>query len=115
MSPRLPGQPAPSFVRSSGSAASTAAASALPMTTEGPALDRRARPLQDLRISVTDRCNFRCSYCMPRSEFGPGFKFLPPTEILSFEEIARVSRAFFRLGVRNPRPTGGEPLLRHHL
>jgi len=85
------------------------------VTTEGPALDRRARPLRDLRISVTDRCNFRCSYCMPRSEFGPGFEFLPPAEILSFEEIARVSRAFVRLGVRKLRLTGGEPLLRRHL
>jgi cyclic pyranopterin phosphate synthase len=84
-------------------------------TTEGPALDRRARPLRDLRVSVTDRCNFRCSYCMPRSVFGPGFEFLPPAEILSFEEIARVSRAFVRLGVRKLRLTGGEPLLRRDL
>jgi cyclic pyranopterin phosphate synthase len=83
--------------------------------TEGPALDRRGRPLRDLRISVTDRCNFRCSYCMPRSVFGPGFEFLPPAEILSFEEIARVSRAFVRLGVRKLRLTGGEPLLRRDL
>ena len=78
-------------------------------------LDRRARPLRDLRISVTDRCNFRCSYCMPRSEFGPGFKFLPAAEILSFEELARLSRAFVRLGVRKLRITGGEPLLRRGL
>ena len=83
--------------------------------TAGPALDRRARPLRDLRISVTDRCNFRCSYCMPRSEFGPGFEFLPPREILSFEEIARLSHTFVRLGVRKLRLTGGEPLLRRHL
>jgi GTP 3',8-cyclase len=84
--------------------------------TAGPALrDRRARPLRDLRISVTDRCNFRCSYCMPRSEFGPGFKFLPATEILSFEEIARLSRVFTSLGVRKLRITGGEPLLRRGL
>jgi GTP 3',8-cyclase len=84
-------------------------------TTEGPVLDRRARPLHDLRISVTDRCNFRCSYCMPRSEFGPGFKFLPPAEILSFEEIARLARVFVSLGVRKLRITGGEPLLRRGL
>jgi cyclic pyranopterin phosphate synthase len=71
--------------------------------------------LQDLRISVTDRCNFRCSYCMPRSEFGPGFKFLPPAEILSFEEIARLAGAFVELGVRKLRITGGEPLLRPNL
>jgi cyclic pyranopterin phosphate synthase len=83
--------------------------------TEGPALDRRGRPLRDLRISVTDRCNFRCSYCMPRSVFGPGFEFLPPAEILSFEEIARVSRACVSLGVRKLRLTGGEPLLRRGL
>ena len=87
----------------------------LPGTTEGPTRDQRARPLRDLRISVTDRCNFRCSYCMPRSEFGPGFEFLRPSEILSFEEIARVSRAFVSLGVRKLRLTGGEPLLRRHL
>jgi GTP 3',8-cyclase len=82
---------------------------------EGPALDRRGRPLSDLRISVTDRCNFRCSYCMPRSEFGPGFKFLPAAEILSFEEIARLARIFVDLGVRKLRITGGEPLLRRDL
>jgi GTP 3',8-cyclase len=81
----------------------------------GPALDQRGRPLRDLRISVTDRCNFRCSYCMPRSEFGAGFQFLPPAEILSFEEIARLSRAFVALGVRKLRITGGEPLLRRGL
>jgi GTP 3',8-cyclase len=84
-------------------------------TTGGPALDRRARPLRDLRISVTDRCNFRCSYCMPRSQFGPGFKFLPAAEILSFEEIARLARVFVGLGVRKLRVTGGEPLLRRDL
>src|SRR5687767_15965899 len=77
--------------------------------------DRRARPLRDLRISVTDRCNFRCGYCMPRSVFGPGFKFLPASEILSFEEIARVARLFVALGVRKLRLTGGEPLLRRNL
>ena len=83
--------------------------------TARPALDRRGRPLRDLRISVTDRCNFRCTYCMPRGEFGPGFQFLPASEILSFEEIARVSRAFVSLGVSKLRLTGGEPLLRRHL
>ena len=78
-------------------------------------LDERGRPLRDLRISVTDRCNFRCSYCMPREVFGPGFKFLPAAEILSFEEIARISRAAVQLGVRKLRITGGEPLLRRGL
>ncbi|MEY2934595.1 MAG: 3,8-cyclase MoaA [Pseudomonadota bacterium] len=77
--------------------------------------DTRARPLRDLRISVTDRCNFRCSYCMPRSVFGPGFRFLPPAEILSFEELAQVARVFVSLGVQKLRLTGGEPLLRRDL
>jgi cyclic pyranopterin phosphate synthase len=77
--------------------------------------DTLGRPLRDLRISVTDRCNFRCGYCMPRSEFGPGFKFLPPAEILSFEEIARLAHTFVGLGVRKLRITGGEPLLRRGL
>ena len=78
-------------------------------------VDTRRRELHDLRISVTDRCNFRCSYCMPRSVFGPGFRFLPPSEILSFEELARVARIFVGLGVRKLRLTGGEPLLRRDL
>jgi cyclic pyranopterin phosphate synthase len=78
-------------------------------------LDARRRPLRDLRISVTDRCNFRCSYCMPKSVFGPGFRFLPHAEILSFEEIERVASVFVSLGVRKLRITGGEPLLRRDL
>jgi cyclic pyranopterin phosphate synthase len=78
-------------------------------------VDVRGRPLRDLRISVTDRCNFRCGYCMPRSVFGPGFRFLPASEILSFEEIARLAHAFVALGVRKLRLTGGEPLLRRDL
>ncbi|MGH8310043.1 MAG: GTP 3',8-cyclase MoaA [Steroidobacteraceae bacterium] len=77
-----------------------------------PVLDRRQRELRDLRISVTDRCNFRCTYCMPREHYGPNFKFLPRAEILSYEEIARLSRVFASLGVRKLRLTGGEPLLR---
>jgi cyclic pyranopterin phosphate synthase len=80
----------------------------------GP-LDRMGRPLRDLRISVTDRCNFRCRYCMPREVFGAGFEFLPRDEILSFEEIARAARIFASLGVGKLRLTGGEPLLRHDL
>jgi cyclic pyranopterin phosphate synthase len=80
-----------------------------------PLSDRLARPLRDLRVSVTDRCNFRCGYCMPREHFGPDFRFLPRAEILSFEEIARVARAFGKLGVKKLRLTGGEPLLRHQL
>src|ERR1700733_13724738 len=83
-----------------------------------PPLDIRGRPLRDLRISVTDRCNFRCRYCMPREVFGPDFAFLAREEILSFEEIERLARLFVALGVQKLRLTGGEPLLRrdlHHL
>ena len=74
--------------------------------------DRFGRPLHDLRISVTDRCNFRCTYCMPKEIFGRDFQFLPREDILSFEEIERLSRAFVRAGVKKLRITGGEPLLR---
>src|SRR4051812_5647505 len=77
--------------------------------------DRFGRALRDLRISVTDRCNFRCGYCMPREVFGSDFAFLPRNEILSFEEITRLARIFASLGVRKFRLTGGEPLLRHGL
>lgn len=79
------------------------------------ALDRLGRRLHDLRISVTDRCNFRCTYCMPKEIFGRDFEFLPRDEILSFEEIERLSRAFVRQGVRKLRITGGEPLLRRNI
>jgi len=79
------------------------------------ALDRLARPLADLRISVTDRCNFRCPYCMPREVFGAAHSFLPRSEILDFEEAIRLARIFVRLGVRKIRITGGEPLLRRDL
>jgi len=82
---------------------------------ELPVLDRRQRPLGELRVSVTDRCNFRCSYCMPREAFGSGHRFLPRAEILSFEEIHRTCRVFASLGVRKLRLTGGEPLLRAEL
>jgi len=78
-------------------------------------VDRLARPLADLRISVTDRCNFRCPYCMPREVFGAAHSFLPRAEILDFEEIARLARIFVRLGTRKIRITGGEPLLRRDL
>jgi GTP 3',8-cyclase len=77
--------------------------------------DRQQRPLRDLRISVTDRCNFRCTYCMPREVFGRDFPFLERAELLTFEEIARVAGVFARLGVRKVRLTGGEPLLRRDL
>jgi cyclic pyranopterin phosphate synthase len=75
--------------------------------------DTRQRPLRDLRISVTDRCNLRCTYCMPREVFGKDFVFLPRTELLSFEEIERIANVFAQLGVQKIRLTGGEPLMRH--
>ncbi len=78
-------------------------------------LDTLGRPMRDLRISVTDRCNFRCTYCMPREVFGPDHAFLPRAEILDFEEIERVVRAAVALGVRKVRLTGGEPLVRRNL
>jgi GTP 3',8-cyclase len=78
-------------------------------------LDSRSRPLRDLRISVTDRCNFRCTYCMPREIFGRDYAFLPRAELLTFEEITRVARAFANEGVSKIRLTGGEPLLRRDL
>ncbi|MBO1579550.1 GTP 3',8-cyclase MoaA [Bacillus sp. XF8] len=78
-------------------------------------LDKLHRPLRDLRISVTDRCNFRCRYCMPEEIFGPDYSFLSNDKILSFDEIERVTRIFVSLGVRKLRITGGEPLLRKNL
>lgn len=77
--------------------------------------DRLARPLRDLRISVTDRCNFRCVYCMPKEVFGKDFQFLERKALLSFEEIERVARIFHGLGVAKVRLTGGEPLVRRNI
>ena len=77
--------------------------------------DRLHRPLRDLRISLTDRCNFRCTYCMPKEVFGPGFQFLGRNEVLSFEEIERLARVFAGLGVTKIRLTGGEPLVRRNV
>ena len=77
--------------------------------------DQRHRPLRDLRISVTDRCNFRCNYCMPKEVFDSQYTYLPHSDLLSFEEITRVARIFVQLGVRKLRLTGGEPLLRKNL
>jgi len=82
---------------------------------DGLVSDRRGRPLRDLRISVTDRCNFRCSYCMPKEVFDKDHRFLPHAELLSFEEITRLARVFTLHGVRKLRLTGGEPLLRKNL
>src|SRR5262249_11903023 len=84
---------------------------------DAPAVhDALGRPLRELRISVTDRCNFRCGYCMPREVFHDGYRFLPRAEILSFEELTRLGRlAVEQLGVRKLRITGGEPLVRRDL
>ena len=78
----------------------------------GMLADRLDRPIRDLRVSVTDRCNFRCVYCMPKEVFDADYPFLPHSELLSFEEIARAAKAFRRLGMEKLRLTGGEPLLR---
>src|SRR3954468_20291006 len=77
-----------------------------------PVRDRLDRALETLRISITDRCNFRCVYCMPKEVYGRDHQFLERKELLSFEEIARVVRVFAGLGVRRVRITGGEPLVR---
>jgi len=74
--------------------------------------DSFQRPLRDLRVSVTDRCNFRCPYCMPREVFGPGYAFLRDPQLMSLEELRRIAAAFLQLGVEKIRLTGGEPLLR---
>src|ERR1700712_1166020 len=78
----------------------------------GELLDSLHRPLRDLRISITDRCNFRCTYCMPKEIFGREFQFLPSSYLLSFEEITRLARIAVALGVEKIRITGGEPLVR---
>jgi len=85
------------------------------MSVHAPLLDRRNRPLRDLRISVMDRCNFRCTYCMPAATYGEDYAFLPPEARLSFDEIERVCRQAASLGVSKLRLTGGEPLLRPQL
>ncbi|MBR9657900.1 GTP 3',8-cyclase MoaA [Bacillus cereus] len=85
------------------------------MNMKSVTLDKLQRPLKDLRISVTDRCNFRCRYCMPEEIFGPDYSFLSNDKILSFDEIERITRIFVSLGVRKLRITGGEPLLRRGL
>jgi cyclic pyranopterin phosphate synthase len=90
----------------------------IPATLESPnglLADSLARPLRDLRISVTDRCNFRCVYCMPKDVFDKDYAFLPHSALLSFEEITRVARLFVAHGVEKIRLTGGEPLLRKNL
>jgi cyclic pyranopterin phosphate synthase len=81
----------------------------------GQSTDTLGRPLRDLRISVTDRCNFRCSYCMPKEVFDKDYAYLPQQSLLSFEEITRIARQFISLGVQKIRLTGGEPLLRKNI
>ncbi|MEO6268785.1 MAG: GTP 3',8-cyclase MoaA [Lautropia sp.] len=91
---------------------------AIPATLSAPSgrlTDSRGRRLHDLRISVTDRCNFRCTYCMPKSVFDKDYTFLPQSSLLSFEEITRLTRLFVAHGVEKLRLTGGEPLLRKHI
>ena len=86
-----------------------------PTSSKNTPVDTLGRPLRDLRISVTDRCNFRCTYCMPAELFGEKYEFLPRADLLTFEEIERLVRLFSELGVNKLRISGGEPLLRHHL
>lgn len=86
-----------------------------PIQANGLLADQLGRPLHDLRISVTDRCNFRCSYCMPKEVFNKEYPYLPHTSLLTFEEITRLARVFMSHGVRKIRLTGGEPLLRKHI
>jgi cyclic pyranopterin phosphate synthase len=80
-----------------------------------PLLDRLGRPLETLRVSITDRCNFRCVYCMPKEVFGRDYAFLERRELLTFEELERIVRVFATLGVHTVRLTGGEPLVRRHV
>jgi len=96
-------------------AAHVAPHAAAPFTPTGELPDSRGRFLRDLRISVTDRCNFRCVYCMPKEVFGRNYPFLPHAELLTFEEIVRLARIFKAHGVEKIRLTGGEPLLRKNL
>ena len=86
-----------------------------PVASDGPVADTRGRYMRDLRISITDRCNFRCTYCMPKTVFGRDYPFLPRDELLSFEEITRIARIFVAHGVSKIRLTGGEPLLRRNI
>ncbi|MFO1243696.1 MAG: GTP 3',8-cyclase MoaA [Ramlibacter sp.] len=96
-------------------AARAAVVPAQPIAATGLLGDALGRPLRDLRISVTDRCNFRCSYCMPKEVFNKDYPYLPHSSLLTFEEITRVARQFVAHGVRKIRLTGGEPLLRKNI
>ena len=98
-----------------GRARRAAAVPLTPVPAVGHLEDLLGRPLTDLRISVTDRCNFRCSYCMPKEVFDKNYQYLPHAALLSFEEITRLARLFTAHGVRKIRLTGGEPLLRKNI
>jgi len=98
-----------------GGAAVPASHASAPFAPTGALADTRGRALRDLRVSVTDRCNFRCVYCMPKDVYGHDYPFLPHAELLTFEEITRLARIFKAHGVEKIRLTGGEPLLRRHL
>ena len=91
------------------------AAAAPHVTPTGLLADTRGRQLRDLRISVTDRCNFRCVYCMPKDVFGHDYPFLPHAELLTFEEITRLAHVFKLHGIEKIRLTGGEPLMRKNI
>src|SRR5687767_8476509 len=96
-------------------AARAAALPAQPIPATRLLSDTLGRPLRDLRISVTDRCNFRCSYCMPKEVFDKDYPYLPHSDLLTFEEITRIAKQFVAHGVRKIRLTGGEPLLRKNI
>ena len=110
----LPGPAGPTAAYAITMGRMSAAPDLRPETPRSP-LDHLGRPMHDLRISVTDRCNFRCTYCMPKEIFGRDFEFLPRDQVLSFEEIERIARAFVGGGVGKLRITGGEPLVRRDL
>ena len=96
-------------------AALAARVPAMPVAPTGLLTDARGRPLRDLRISMTDRCNFRCNYCIPKDVFDNGYPYLPRSDLLSFEELTRLTSVFLGHGVRKIRLTGGEPLLRRNI
>jgi len=111
----IPLKPVPTDALATESANAFLRAAAQAPAHAGPVADAHGRGLSDLRISVTDRCNFRCVYCMPKDVFDGDYQYLPHADLLTFEEIARVAKVFVGLGVRKIRLTGGEPLLRRNL
>ena len=113
---RVPGKVIPLFdARSTSTPQPLSMAALREVRSAAQLVDPRQRRLHDLRISVTDKCNFRCTYCMPKDVFGPGYKFLPQDALLTFEEITRFSKIAAELGVEKLRLTGGEPTLRRNL